>query len=98
MFAVCGVCGVLLLSSVCCVWYVVFAACLVFVYMFRVGNHWWINFTGLFLNPFGAMIEIRNVIACAMLVIINCLQADANEPSAFVHHLSTVPSLKFFFR
>ena len=30
------------------------------------------------------MIEIRNLTACAILVIINCLQPDANEPSAFV--------------
>ena len=30
------------------------------------------------------MIEIRNLTVCAMLVIINCLQADTNEPFAFV--------------
>ena len=35
------------------------------------------------INPLGAVIEIRNLIACAMLVI-NCVQADANEPSAFL--------------
>ena len=37
-------------------------------------------------NPLGAMIEIRNFTACAMLVI-NCVQAhanDCNEPSAFL--------------
>ena len=30
------------------------------------------------------MIAIHNLTACAMLVIINCSQAEANEPSAFV--------------
>ena len=35
------------------------------------------------INPLGTVIEIRNLTACAMLVI-NCVQADTNEPFAFV--------------
>ena len=35
------------------------------------------------INPLGAVIEIRNLTACAMLVI-NCVQADANESFAFL--------------
>ena len=35
------------------------------------------------LNPLGAAIEIRNLSVCAMPVI-NCVQADANEPFAFL--------------
>ena len=35
------------------------------------------------LKPLGAVIEIRNLSACAMLVI-NCVQADANELFAFL--------------
>ena len=34
-------------------------------------------------NRLGAVIEIRNLTTCAMLVI-NCVQADANEPFAFL--------------
>ena len=34
-------------------------------------------------NPLGAAIEIRNLSVCAMPVI-NCVQADANEPFAFL--------------
>ena len=34
-------------------------------------------------NPLGTVIEIRNLTACAMLVI-NCVQADANKPFAFL--------------
>ena len=34
-------------------------------------------------NPIGAAIEIRNLSVCAMPVI-NCVQADANEPFAFL--------------
>ena len=34
-------------------------------------------------SPLGAVIEIRNLTACAMLVIY-CVQADANEPSTFL--------------
>ena len=41
-------------------------------------------------NPLCALIEILNLTACAMLVI-NCVQAGANEPSAFLgaHHCFT---------
>ena len=35
------------------------------------------------INPLGAVIEIRNLSACAMPVI-NCVQADANELFAFL--------------
>ena len=35
------------------------------------------------LYPLGAAIEIRNLSVCAMPVI-NCVQADANEPFAFL--------------
>ena len=34
-------------------------------------------------SPLGAVIEIRNLSACAMPVI-NCVQADANEPFTFL--------------
>ena len=36
------------------------------------------------INPLGALIEITNLSACAMPVINNCVQADANEPFAFL--------------